>query len=208
MAEYPYTTVLSKLKPLLEKIKDVGIPQNANSKWLNSIGFTASNDNSLLTVFKFVGLIDQSGVPTEIWRQFRGPNKGSALANAIRDSYKGIFDVYPDAQDRTPQELAHIISISSSAGKQVIDKTVRTFQILCEEADFSATGPAFQSIEENNQGEVDRSEDTKKNHLEGNQNLSIHINIQVHISPEATSEQIDKIFESMAKHLYRKPGTN
>lgn len=31
---------------------------------------------------------------------------------------------------------------------------------------------------------------------------SVHIDIQVHISPESTSEQIDTIFKSMAKHLY------
>ncbi|MBV1790796.1 DUF5343 domain-containing protein [Marinobacterium sp. D7] len=29
----------------------------------------------------------------------------------------------------------------------------------------------------------------------------LHINIQLHISPESSAEQIDKIFESMAKHL-------
>lgn len=29
----------------------------------------------------------------------------------------------------------------------------------------------------------------------------IHIDVQVHISPESSPEQIDKIFESMAKHL-------
>ena len=32
----------------------------------------------------------------------------------------------------------------------------------------------------------------------------IHINLQVHISSDATPDQIDKIFESMAKHIYRK----
>jgi hypothetical protein len=29
----------------------------------------------------------------------------------------------------------------------------------------------------------------------------LHINIQLHISPETTADQIDKIFESMARHL-------
>jgi hypothetical protein len=29
----------------------------------------------------------------------------------------------------------------------------------------------------------------------------LHINIQLHVSPETTADQIDKIFESMAKHL-------
>ena len=32
----------------------------------------------------------------------------------------------------------------------------------------------------------------------------LHINIQVHISADATPDQIDKIFESMAKHIYKK----
>ncbi|MCW3589017.1 hypothetical protein K6Y74_37430, partial [Burkholderia cenocepacia] len=29
----------------------------------------------------------------------------------------------------------------------------------------------------------------------------LHIDVQIHISPESSAEQIDKIFESMAKHL-------
>lgn len=33
---------------------------------------------------------------------------------------------------------------------------------------------------------------------------SIHIDFQVHISPEATPEQIDHIFDSMRRHLYGK----
>lgn len=34
----------------------------------------------------------------------------------------------------------------------------------------------------------------------------LHIDIQIHISPESTPDQIDKIFESMAKHLYGRNG--
>ena len=32
---------------------------------------------------------------------------------------------------------------------------------------------------------------------------SIHINIQFHLSPEMSSDQIDAIFKSMSKHLYK-----
>jgi hypothetical protein len=35
---------------------------------------------------------------------------------------------------------------------------------------------------------------------------SIHIDIQIHISPEASISQIDQIFASMAKHLYNGSG--
>ena len=32
---------------------------------------------------------------------------------------------------------------------------------------------------------------------------SIHLDIQIHISPDATAEQIDQVFDSIAKHLYK-----
>ena len=32
---------------------------------------------------------------------------------------------------------------------------------------------------------------------------TVHIDLQIHLSPEVTPEQIDQIFASMAKHLYR-----
>lgn len=31
---------------------------------------------------------------------------------------------------------------------------------------------------------------------------TVHIDLQIHLSPEASSEQIDKVFESIARHLY------
>jgi hypothetical protein len=39
---------------------------------------------------------------------------------------------------------------------------------------------------------------------EGDNYPEININLQVHISSDATPDQIDKIFESMAKHLYKR----
>ena len=63
MAEYAYTTVTGKIKQLLEKIRAVGVPQKVTVSWLKTIGFTSSNDKTLIGVIKFVGLTDQSGVP-------------------------------------------------------------------------------------------------------------------------------------------------
>jgi len=35
------------------------------------------------------------------------------------------------------------------------------------------------------------------------QQPSVHIDFQIHISPEATPEQIDRIFESMSRHFHK-----
>jgi hypothetical protein len=193
MAEYPYTTVPGRIKSLLLKMREVGIPTKATQQWLKSIGFKSSNDRSLLTILRFIGYIDSSQTPTETWRKYRGGQHGQVL-----------FSVYPDAHARSASEITHVVSTSSSAGKQVISKTVRTFQNLCAEADFSATGrvsatPASPAGEPT----ISPPATTGQMGVAGAAAPSLHIDIQVHISPDAKPEQIDKIFESMSKHIYK-----
>ena len=36
-----------------------------------------------------------------------------------------------------------------------------------------------------------------------NMSPSIHIDLQIHISPDMTDEQIDRIFQSIAKHIIK-----
>ena len=204
MADYPYTTVTGKIKPLLSKIREVGVPPNATQKWLKSIGFTSSNDASLLTVLRFIGLIDASGTPSEVWKKYRGAHHGQVLANAIRQGYSDLFAVYPDANSRAAGEIEHVISTTSSAGKQAITKTVRTFQNLCAEGDFTAIGqvtpppPPGTGVTPGAQGSGVIPPPPADSG-----SPSLHIDIQVHISPDSSPDQIDKIFESMAKHLYK-----
>jgi len=205
MADYPLTTVTGKIGPLLSKIREVGVPSKATVQWLKSVGFKSSNDSTLLTAIRFIGLIDQAGVPTETWKQYRGANHKQVLANAIRDGYKELYAVYPDAHARTSTEIEHVISTSSSAGKQAITKTVRTFQKLCEFADFSATGepPPPETPSAGIHSPSATAANQQHAAIGQQPRPSLHIDIQVHISPEASPEQVDKIFESMAKHLYK-----
>ena len=127
MAEFVYTVVPGKLKNLLAKIRTVGIPPKVTIQWLRTIGFSSSNDNSLIGVLKFIGLIDANNVPTPKWTQFRGAKHKAVLGEAIREGYSDLFAVYPDAQTRSQTELDHVFSTSSTGGKQVISKTLATF---------------------------------------------------------------------------------
>jgi hypothetical protein len=204
VTDFPYTTVPGKLSKLLSKIREVGVPTKATSQWLKSVGFTSSNDPSLLTVLRYVGLLDDTGAPTDKWRNYRGAQHGQVLANAIRQSYAKLFSVYPDAHSRSSSDVENVVSTVSNAGKQVVTKTVRTFQVLCSAADFSATGQIDQLHQDLANHDTGTTQPPKGN-LSGGDGVtpSLHINIQVHISPDATVEQIDQIFKSMAKHLYK-----
>ena len=58
-----YSTVPGKLPNLLSKIREAGVPPKANKPWLKSLGYTSSNDPSLLGVLRSIGFIDASGAP-------------------------------------------------------------------------------------------------------------------------------------------------
>lgn len=206
MADFTYTTVPGKIKSLLTKIREVGVPSKATVQWLKSVGFKSSNDATLLGVLKLVGLVDSSGVPTSRWAQYRGADHKKVLGNAIREGYADLFAVYPDAWQRSQTDIEHVFSTSSSAGKQVIGKTVSTFKNLCELAEFAPvseqtelhmkTGPIHAPVSPAAPAPAGIPS------VSSSVAPSLHIDIQVHISPEASPKQIDTIFKSMAKHLY------
>lgn len=211
MAEFSYTTVPGKLPALMEKIRSVGVPTKATGQWLKSIGFTSSNDATLIGVLKQIGFIDGSGAPTDAWKKYRGANPKHVLADAIRSGYSALFSVYEDADRRPQQELENVFRSTSTAGSQVIGKAAVTFRNLCALADFGGSHAQVTAVHA-----VDPLHHPVKNppsHQGGQQmahdpsSPSVHIDIQVHISPESSPEQIDQIFASMAKHLYGKAVT-
>lgn len=74
-------------------------------------------------------------------------------------------------------------------------------------ADEAPTDSAQDPIEPPKQ---ENAADTTEVHAGGNDTIvrvtdrpALHIDIQVHIDPTSSPEQIDQIFASMAKHLYR-----
>ncbi|MGJ5067353.1 DUF5343 domain-containing protein [Bradyrhizobium oligotrophicum] len=209
MVEYAYTTVTGKIKSLLEKIRSAGVPQKVTTAWMKTIGFTSSNDLTLIGVLKFIGLTDQSGVPNSTWISYRGANHKAVLGDAIRKGYAELYAVYPDAHLRPNSELTHVFSISSTAGAQVVSKTVSTFKALVDEAEFPASSEPEQTTMESGPLHVPAASQSASMPIipqKSGTGPGLHIDIQIHISPESTPDQIEKIFESMAKHLYGRNG--
>jgi hypothetical protein len=200
MTEFIYTTVPGKIKPLLNKIRDVGVPPKASIQWLKTLGFTSSNDGSLIGVLKFIGFTDSNSVPTSKWIKYRGADHAHVLGHAIRTGYSDLFKVYSDANQRSQADLEHVFSTNSSGGKQVISKMISTFKSLVEQAEFSAVDGQPSDPPDDPLPPLN----IQRPPAGGRISLSpaLHIDIQIHISPEASVDQVDQIFASMAKHLY------
>lgn len=207
MPAYPYTPVTGKLKTLLQKVRTTGIPPKLSASHLKTLGFTSSNDPSMIGVLRFIGLVDSSNIPTPLWSEYRGQNHRAVLGKAVKQGYADLFALYPTANTSSVADLTHVFSTSSTGGELVIKQTVQTFKTLVEEGDFSAdesiganilsTGPLHTPAAPSMAPALPaRGSGSAPLHP------AVHIDIQIHISPESSPEQIDKIFESMAKHLY------
>lgn len=208
MADYPYMNATSKIEEFFSKIKRMGAPPSVTKEWLDSIGFTSQNDRRVKRVLEHINFIDSSGSRTSKWDDYLEKSKAMmVMAGAIREGYSNLFDTYPDANLRSDEELQ---SFFWSTDKTLSPNTVRimvsTFKALCSMADFSAVAANGAKAAEGGNG---ASTDTNAPLVARPENVpsptpTLHIDFQVHIAADAPPEQIDKIFESMAKHLYGK----
>jgi hypothetical protein len=201
MADFPYTTVPGKITSFLTKVREVGVPPKVTVQWLKTIGFTSSNDASLIGVLKYIGFTDASGVPTAKWSQYRGANSKKILGEALREGYADLFAVYPDADKRSQSDLEHVFSTSSTGGKQVITKTVSTFKFLASQAEFTPVGERTDLHMSAGPLHTPAAVQSAVGPARTG-GPALHIDVQIHISPEASADQIEQIFSSMAKHLF------
>jgi hypothetical protein len=204
MAETPsYTTVPGRIPDLLKKIRETGVPAKATNEWLRSLGFTSSNDRSLIAVLRQIGFIDATNLPQPAWREYRGADHRGVLGRAVRLGYDMLYGTYPDAHVRTNTELAHVFGTKTTAGKQAIDKMVATFKNLAKEAEFDDTGsdalaPPPLVMDAGNRSPVRSTVVTRTSAGGG---VTINVNVQLTI-PETTDEKVfEAFFGAMRKHL-------
>jgi hypothetical protein len=200
---YPYVPSPDKIGALFKKIDGMGIPQKFTNKTLKSIGFTSSNDQRLLGLLKFIGIIDQSGVPTPLWSEYRRSPR-TALARAIRAAYSDLFSHFPDAYQRDAEALRTYFAATSSLGAVAVGQMVSTFKAICQLGDFVGLDDA--GIEENgaeleNQKAPPLGARKKIVSPNGGSELMVNINIQLQLPADATAETYDRFFEAMRKHL-------
>lgn len=206
-----YTTVPGKIPTVLKKIRETGVPGKATVSWLKSIGLTSSNDSTLLGVLRQIGFIDSQGVPQPAWREYRGANHKQMLGRAVVQGYSSLFSTYPDANKRSNEELSHVFSAQTSAGKQAIDKMISTFKNLVKEAEFEGAVTTHSDSESNSGESAEGNRINESNIVGGSPSLPSHsfsgngmtININVALTLPETSDT--KVFEAffiaMRKHL-------
>ncbi|MCX5805808.1 MAG: DUF5343 domain-containing protein [Proteobacteria bacterium] len=193
------------------------IPATVSSSYIASVLSMSdvSARNNVLPALRGTGLIDDTGKPTDLAVKWRDDvHYKEACGTIIKDAYpQELIDLGADSKHEVQRWFAtHCRVGASAAGKMA------ALYLLLQEADPSkANGPSegelkpHKSVTGSAKPKVDVIEKARKQppesqnqqdkKVEGGQAPQIHFDIQIHISPESTPEQIEAIFASMAKHL-------
>ena len=85
MSEIPYTPLAGMIEDYFGKFQETGVPSKVNADWLKSLGYKSGNDSYIIAVLKFIGFVDNSNIPTDLWRSYKDPTRSTIiLAKAIR----------------------------------------------------------------------------------------------------------------------------
>lgn len=194
------------------------IPNVVNISYLKSL-LNLSTDQSavnLISPLKTFGLIDESGKPTERANEWRDDEKyASVCQEIVKEVYPiELMDLYPDSQDLDKPNISNWFMAKSKIGQSAASLIAATFILLrngnvnteksTKKTKVNSIGSTKKKIQVEPQAKVDNAPTLKSSQIEKSKNnLSMHIDLQIHISPEASAEQIDSIFSSISKHLYK-----
>ena len=176
---------------------------------------------NILPYLKEFGLIDDEGKPEELATRWRDDEHYPEVCNTI------LHKVYPDELiaavsdgGKGRETIMRWFANSTGKGKTAVERMTAIYVVLSE-ADISKKpgkkgGKESKKTKEKALNKADGSLSTSNTKPKTDDHPrerytptapeapGIHINLEIHISSDASPDQIDKIFESMAKHIYKK----
>ena len=202
MVEYPYVLTLNALKGFIAQIPETGIPEKLTIDELEKRGFKSKNHRPIIYLLKFLKFIDENHIPTEYWKNYRDKSRNKrVIGQAVKEAYADLFALYPNAQERDTEALKNFFSTRTTAGVQVVDKTVATFKTLCQLSDFGEeTSVQAPTGSEEKEVPLPPTKDSSQVH-QLSKVPAININIQLQLPATENAEIYNKIFEALKKNL-------
>ena len=181
----------------------------------------ASAGSNVIPALKTLGIIDENGKPTEITYDWREDSKYKAVCEKlIKNIYpQELRDLFHD-ETVSQDELKSWFMRQGKVGEPAARMFAQTYSMLLNgdlnklkenppritskkptAVTKTKTAKVEKSIHDVNSQKLINELNNENNKRHAEFSPSLHIDIQIHISPESNAEQIDKIFESMAKHL-------
>src|SRR4051812_33942538 len=124
-----YLTSFKNLPAILDSIQAAQAPERFTVKFLQDIGYTSAADRLLIKMLKTLGLLRETGEPTQAYHEYLDPSQsGRVLAEGLRSAYSDLFQINKNAQNMAPSEVkAKFKTISQGAySDDVLGKMANT----------------------------------------------------------------------------------
>lgn len=192
----------------------------------SNLGIKEENAKAnIIPPMKAIGLVDENGKTTDLAMDWGLDSKYKEVCEKIiTEIYpSGLRDLYSDANSSDVNKIQEWFKEYTGLGDSAAQQHTLFYLLLLKgdpnEANEVLKPKTKKTPEKENVATKDETKSQKSSVIEqATENQedetppaakttspsvmpSLHIDIQIHISPEATPEQIDKIFESMARHL-------
>lgn len=178
----------------------------------------ASAKGNVISPMIQLGLLDENGAPTKLANEWRNDETYAAACKKMRENTypQELCDLAPD-METDKGTVQTWISSHLMVGAEAARQSASVYMLLLE-ADPSkqseatnksavpkkSAAPAKKKatkVAPKKEHPKDDEETSSKKKVKTSFDQSMNINIQIHISPDTSADQIDKIFSSMAKHL-------
>jgi len=201
-----YLTRTKNLEAMLQSIRNAQAPEKFNSKFLEALGFTNTNDLLLVGVFRSLGFIDESGAPTDKYFAYLDQNESAkVLAQGIRDAYGDLFRLNNTAHEMSQTALKEKLKTLTRGAKSdsVLTKMAMTFVALCQQADFSSQSVTMKKPDEVTPESPPTAPIPEREHPDTKASRELQLAYSIHIELPPTRDQAvyDAIFRSLKEHI-------
>jgi hypothetical protein len=209
-----YLTSFKNTDHILQAITAAQAPDRFTIKFLEGLGYPSSNDRAMGNVLKFLGFLDDSGVPKRRYHEYLDQTQsGQVLAQGIREAYADLFRVNKNANAMSQAEVKNKMKTLSEGAfsDRVLTQMAGTFGTLVKQADFSATPLSAKPDDQDDTDEIDENVDEfeefqkddrkKRRSTSGSRLGDLVYNINI-VLPESRDPAVyDALFKALREHL-------
>lgn len=225
-----YPKISRKMWWLVRERFKKSIPSVVSPTFITSIAPMADGSarSNVIGPLRELGLLDDSNKPSDWATRWRHDDEYAAVCHEIRaKTYpRELVEAFADASGAQKEQIKIWFMKVGHVGEAAARMYADTYLLLTEADPTKASekgspttapkptaakkAPSDAKLAQSSKppAPTPAAADARDQHYAGaassashRRGPAIHIDVQVHIAPETSAEQIDRIFESMAKHL-------
>ncbi|MBV9280327.1 MAG: DUF5343 domain-containing protein [Chloroflexi bacterium] len=123
----PYAPI-SALREFFERIRDVSVPTRVDRRFLQRLNIASNNEWALLSSLKFLGVIDDEGVPSPDYRSLQATDRfEETLGGLVLSAYRPLLE--SGGLSMSTEDLQNYFRVTSSPSQA--KNAARFFREVC-----------------------------------------------------------------------------